>query len=57
MRGLLLDDVHLTRSKPHLVIRYGGPGKPTKSRRIRKVPLFGIALEAMEAWMEVRPFS
>lgn len=57
MRGLLVADVHLDCSAPWMTVRFGAPGKPTKPRRIRKAPIFGLALEAARAWMKVRPKS
>jgi integrase len=53
-RGELLalewPDVVLDGPEPHLVIRYGKPGKPTKGGRPRRVPLFGLGLEAITSW-------
>jgi integrase/recombinase XerC len=42
-------DVH-TGARAHVVVRYGSAGGPTKTRRIRRVPLLPGALEAWEAW-------
>jgi len=39
-------DVHVERDPPHVVIRFGKKGKAPKNGRIRRVPLFGLALEA-----------
>lgn len=37
---LLLDDVKLDdASGPHVIVRYGAPGRPTKSNKLRRVPL------------------
>lgn len=48
-------DVHLGKH-PHVVVRYGGPKhSPTKSRKIRKVPLFGKGLEAALEWKKLLP--
>jgi integrase len=33
-----------------LVVRYGSKGRATKSGKIRRVPVFGVALEALRAW-------
>lgn len=45
-----LRDVVAFGSSPQIVVRYGGPRHaPTKSKRIRTVPLFGIALDAVRA--------
>lgn len=51
LRSLLLRDVILTNDEPHIIVRFGAPGKPTKNGRIRRVPLFGLALAAMRAWL------
>lgn len=40
-------DVHAD----HVVVRYGGKGAQTKSGRIRRVPLFGLAADALAAWL------
>lgn len=54
--ALRLADVHVDGDRPHVVIRYGGaPDLPTKTGKIRQVPLFGIALEAMRAWLAALP--
>jgi integrase len=34
-----------------VVVRYGGKGKQTKSGKIRRVPLFGMAAEALRDWL------
>ncbi len=45
-------DVH----DDHVVVRYGGPvTEPTKTGKIRRVPLFGIAAQAWRAWSEALP--
>ncbi len=46
LRSLRWDDVHLTAAEPHVVVRFGAPGEPTKNGKIRHVPLFGVALDA-----------
>jgi len=59
--NLHLVDVHLDASEgPYVYVRYGGfvrgkltPPKTKKSRR--KVPLFGLGLEAMKTWLENLP--
>jgi integrase len=38
-----------------VVVRFGSPGKPTKNGRIRRVPLFGLGLEACRTWLEALP--
>lgn len=40
-------DVHTEGDTPHVVVRYGRPpARPTKTGKIRRVPLFGLALDA-----------
>jgi integrase len=46
-------DVLLGANK-HIVVRFGSPGKPTKSGKIRRVPLFGLALESIKQWHGMR---
>lgn len=53
--ALELPDVHLEAEVPYITVRYGAPGrKPTKSGRIRVVPLVGIALQGMKEWLAIR---
>lgn len=53
---LRLADVHLEGATPHVVVRYGkAPARPTKGGKIREVPLFGIALDAAKAWLDILP--
>lgn len=48
-----LDDATLG---PHVVVRYGGPKRsPTKTGKLRIVPLFGLALAALRAWLDALP--
>lgn len=67
--ALRLDDVDVTSSSPHVLVRFGKASKtkpkgavacmfldglwfePTKGGRVRRVPLFGISLESMRAWL------
>lgn len=43
-------DVQASGAKPHAVVRYGSPPDvPTKGKRIRRVPLFGLGLAALNA--------
>lgn len=45
--SLRLADVRVEDPSPHVVVRYGGPpARPTKTGKIRTVPLFGLALAA-----------
>ena len=46
---LHLADVHVDGTTPHVVVRYGKKGKPTKNGKIRKVPLFGTGLDVAQA--------
>ncbi len=34
-----------------ITVRFGSAGKGTKGKRIRRIPLFGIALDAATAWL------
>jgi integrase len=51
--ALRLADVHLDDLSPHVMIRYGRPGLPTKSGRIRRVDLLPAAVDAVRAQLEV----
>lgn len=45
-------DVIIDTDEPHIVVRYGGnPNRPTKGGRIRRVDLFGFALDAAIYWL------
>lgn len=48
-------DVDLTKSE--ITVRYGSKGQPTKSGKIRRVPLFGLALDAIAMWWPRRSES
>lgn len=50
-----LADLHLSAEHPHVVVRRGSPGHGTKTGKVRRVPLFGIALAAARRWMELLP--
>jgi integrase len=53
---LRLADVHVDGDRPHVVVRYGKPpNKPTKTKKVRHVPLFGMSLAAMKSWLERMP--
>lgn len=43
-----------TGTKKHVVVRYGSPGKPPKNGKIRRIPLFGLALEAIKQWSDMQ---
>lgn len=56
--NLELRDVHLDGSSPHVVVRYGSSRqttsqskRATKAGRIRRVPLFGLSLRALQEWL------
>jgi hypothetical protein len=47
------DDAHVDDRDPHLVVRYGGPGRaPTKGRRVRRVELYEPGLGFWRLWLE-----
>ena len=56
---LHLADVHADAADPHVIVRYGGRKKgvftPPKNGRLRRVELFGRALQAARAWLEILP--
>lgn len=53
---LELKDVVVNGPTPQVVVRYGsvkrGKKLPPKNGKIRRVPLFGLGLEAMKAWLQ-----
>jgi integrase len=54
--SLRLSDVHADGPEPHVYVRYGGaPTRPTKSGKPRRVPLFGIGLQAWREWLAALP--
>ena len=54
--NLHIADVHVDAPEgPYVNVRFGSKGKPPKNGRPRKVPLFGLALEAMRLWLEYLP--
>jgi integrase len=47
-----IDDARVDDHDPHLIVRYGGPGRsPTKGRRIRRVELFDPGLGFWRRWL------
>jgi len=48
--NLRLADLHLG-ADPHVVVRFGSRKRAPKGRKIRRVPLFGIALDAAREWV------
>ena len=54
--NLHIADVHLDVPEgPWVNVKFGSKGKAPKNGRSRKVPLFGIALEAAQMWLERLP--
>jgi integrase len=56
--NLHLEDVHVDPDQsegPWVNVRFGSKGKPPKNGRPRKVPLFGMALEAAREWLKILP--
>ncbi len=54
--NLELRDVHVDEAEPWLFVRWGSPGKAPKNGKVRRVPLFGLALAAMnERWLAMLP--
>ncbi len=51
--ALLLRDLELNSPRPSAVIRFGKGDGPTKGGRVRRIFLFGLALEAARAWLGV----
>ena len=53
---LLLADVKVDDSTgPHVIVRYGAPGRATKSNRVRRVPLIPEAVAVTRRWLELLP--
>ena len=50
--SLRIEDVHADIERPYIDVRFGGRNKATKARKPRRVPLFGLALQAWHAWQE-----
>ena len=53
--ALRLADVHLDDAEPHVIVRFGGKNRPTKTGETRRVELFGLALECARAWVAHLP--
>jgi integrase len=53
--ALELGDLHVDDDDPFVLVRFGSPGKPTKSGKIRRVPLFGRSLDAATTWLKLLP--
>ena len=55
---LRLEDVFASENetRPRIIVRYGtAPDLPTKTGRVRTVPLFGLALAAIRPWLALLP--
>jgi integrase len=55
VENLELVDVHADVEDPHIIVRWGSPGGPTKGRRVRRVDLVGLALTCAKRWLEALP--
>jgi integrase len=53
--NLELRDLHVDGDDPHVFVRFGSKGKVPKSGKARRVPLFGVGLEAAREWLRVLP--
>ncbi len=53
--NLELRDLHVKGADPHVVVRFGSKGKLPKNGRVRRVPLFGLGLEAARGWLALLP--
>jgi integrase len=54
--NLHVEDVHLDGPEgPWVNVKFGSKGRPPKNGRPRKVPLFGMALEAAQSWLAHLP--
>ncbi len=50
-------DVHLHVQNPYVTVRFGSRGLTPKNGKIREVPLFGLALTAIQAWEKLHPIQ
>lgn len=48
--SLRWEDVHIARGEPWILVRFGTKAGPTKGGKVRRVPLFGLARDAIFAW-------
>jgi len=55
MWNLPLVDVHVDGDAPYVNVRFGSEGKTPKNGKTRKVPLFGLGLEAAREWITILP--
>lgn len=50
LRSATVECFELECERPAVWVRYGSPGLPCKAGRVRRLPLFGFALEAARSW-------
>jgi len=53
--ALELRDLHLDDDDPHAIIRWGSRAKPTKTGRVRRVPILPWLVPIMQAWVRALP--
>lgn len=53
--ALHIEDLHVDGEDPYAVIKYGYHGLPPKNGKPRRVPIFGMALDAIGEWLEALP--
>jgi integrase len=53
--SLRLADLHVGGPEPFIFVRYGSLHGPPKNGKQRRVPLFGLALDAARRWLELLP--
>lgn len=53
--NLELRDLHVDGAEPHVFVRFGSKGKAPKNGKPRRVPLFGLGLEAAREWLKLLP--
>ncbi len=54
--GLQLTELVVDGDDPHVLVRRQRKKNRTKTGKVRRVPLFGVALRAIRRWLEWRPF-
>nr|AYM54566.1 hypothetical protein [Racemicystis crocea] len=53
--NLELSDLRIDGPNPEITVRYGSKKRATKTSKIRRVPLFGLALDAAKRWIHLLP--
>jgi integrase len=53
--NLELRDLHASGDRPYVLVRYGSAGKVPKNGKTRRVPLFGVGLDAAQEWLRLLP--